>query len=531
MSYTSFLYLLFLIVFCLIYYIFPLRIRWVVMLIANLVFYAASGWDNLVYLLAAIFISYLSAVKMGELHEELKTIKKQGKYDRKQFKIVKAEFEKKRKRYLLIVLFLIILGLCVVKYTEFILNNIISFMNIAGMEKDSVTIKWIVPLGISFFTFQIISYLADVYRGDVTAQKNFLRYALYISFFPSITQGPIPRYSQLGTQLEMPKKFCYENIRDGAVWIMWGFAKKLVLAERLGIFVNSIYDNYTHYSGIVLVLATVAYSIQIYADFSSCMDIATGSARLFGIELTPNFLRPYFSKTMPEFWRRWHVTLGNWFKDYVFFPFSISGISLRLNKKARKLFGDGAGRIIAISLPILLVWSLTGIWHGASWRYVIWGLFHGTLIILSTIFTPYSQKIVKKYHIRTECFSFRLFQMTRTFVLCCIGRVFFRADGLRAALGIFNRIFSGMGVSQIMDGNLYNYGLNQKNLCVMILCMCILLLVSILEEKSDHSMVELLNKQNVIFRWIIVYALFFSVLVFGKYGPGYDAADFIYEQF
>lgn len=346
-----------------------------------------------------------------------------------------------------------------------------------------------------------------------------------------MTQGPIPRYSQLGTQLEKPQKFCYENVRDGAVWIIWGFAKKLILAQRLSTFVSTIYGDYTEYSGAVLALATAAYSIQIYADFSSCMDIATGSARMFGIKLTPNFLHPYFSKTMPEFWRRWHVTLGNWFKDYVFFPFSISGALLKLNKKARKAFGDGAGRIIAASLPILLVWSLTGIWHGASWKYVAWGLYHGCLIILSTIFTPHFQKLAEKFHIRTDCFSFRLFQMMRTFFLCGIGRVFFRADGMRAALGILKRMFTGIGLSQLAGGNLFNYGLNAKNMCVVVIAIAVLWMVSVIEEHSESTMPELLGKQNLVFRWIIIYALFFAVLVFGKYGPGYDAANFIYEQF
>lgn len=531
MSYTSFIYLVFLAISCGIYYIVPLQNRWIVILGANMLFYFAAGWDHLVYLLCAILISYLAAVKMGKLHEEFKAIKKQGNYDRKQLKEVKASFEKRRKKILLIGLIAVIGALCVVKYTNFVLKNANRLLNLAGLGRDSMTVKLIVPLGVSFFTFQIISYLVDVYKGDIAAQKNFLRYALYISFFPSVTQGPIPRYSQLGTQLETPQRFDYNNIRDGAIWILWGFAKKLVLSERLSTFVSTIYDNYTSYSGIILVLATIAYSIQIYADFSSCMDIATGSARMFGIQLAPNFLRPYFSKTMPEFWRRWHVSLGNWFKDYVFFPFSISQSLLKLNKKARKTFGDGAGRIIASSLPILLVWILTGIWHGASWKFVIWGLFHGMLIILSTIFTPYNQKLVKKFNINTDCFSFRLFQMLRTFTLCCVGRVFFRANGLRAALGIFKQIFSGIGLAQIMDGNIYNYGLNEKNMLVVVIAALILLLVSNLEEKSNESMVSLLSKQNLVFRWIIIYALFFAVLVFGKYGPGYDAAGFIYEQF
>ena len=423
----------------------------------------------------------------------------------------------------------VILALGVVKYTNFVLGNIYKVQSLFGWQGDPMVVKLIVPMGVSFFTFQIISYLVDVYKGDAKAQRNFLRYTLYSSFFPSVVQGPIPRYSQLGTQLETPQKFKFENVRDGAVIIMWGFAKKLILAERLAVFVNTIYDDYTSYRGVILMIATVAFSIQIYADFSGCMDIATGSARLFGITLEKNFLRPYFSKTLPEFWRRWHATLGSWFREYVFFPFSISKGLLKFNKQVRKIFGDAVGRIIAAALPILLVWMLTGIWHGAEWKYVVWGLFHGTLIILSTIFTPYNQKLVEKFNIRTECFSFRLFQMARTFTLCCIGRVFFRAGSISAAIGIFKNSFKGFGLSLVMDGNIYNYGLNEKNMIVVLIAVVVLLLVSILEEKKD--MIEALNEQNVVFRWIIVYALFFAVLIFGKYGPGYDAAGFIYEQF
>lgn len=531
MSYTSFAYFIFLAAICLIYYIVPLKFRWVVLLTANLYFYAAAGWPSLLYLLAAIFVSFAAAEKMGKLHGEFREIKRKGEYDRKQLKEIKAGFEKRRRRYLLAGLFVVIIGLCVVKYTNFALRSAGRLLGLAGWEGNAVTVKLVVPLGVSFFTFQIISYLVDVYKGDIAAQGNLLRYALYISFFPSVTQGPIPRYSQLGTQLETPQRFHFENVRDGAVWILWGLFKKLVLAERLDIFVSSIYDHYESYSGLMLVLATVAFSVQIYADFSGCMDIATGSAKIFGIELTPNFLHPYFSKTMPEFWRRWHVTLGNWFKDYVFFPFSISSTLLKLNKKARRLFGDGAGRIIAASLPILLVWALTGIWHGAEWKFVMWGLFHGMLIILSTIFTPYNKKLTEKLHIRTDCFSFRLFQMLRTFALCCVGRVFFRAGSVSAAFGIFKRMLSSAGLYQFMDGRLYDYGLNKKNILVVLIAVCALLVVSIVEERANTNIVDLLSRQNLIFRWVIVYALFFAVLILGKYGPGYDAAGFIYEQF
>ena len=433
----------------------------------------------------------------------------------------------KRMKRLLLVLAVIcdlaVLG--VFKYAGFAVTNVNALFGIA-LPVPAIRL----PVGISFFTFQILSYLIDVYKGKVKAQKNFLKYLLYISFFPSVVQGPIPRYADLGTQLYEEHRFEYDNLRDGALLILWGFAKKLILAERLGTFVDQIYGNYTQYTGMLFFfVATAAFSIQIYADFSGCMDIATGTARLFGIRLAPNFLRPYFSKTMPEFWRRWHVTLGNWFKDYVFYPISISKFSLDLNKKARKRFGNEFGRIVSSAIPILAVWLLTGIWHGPDWKYVTWGLFHGILIMLSMIFTPYNEKLVQKLHIKTECFSFRLFQMGRTFLLCCLGRVFFRADDFASAIGILKRACTGIGWYRLANGRIYNYGLNKANMTVVIVAMLVLLTVSILQEKMD--VLEALKKQNLVFRWVLIYALLLAVVIFGMYGPGYDPSAFIYEKF
>lgn len=528
MSYTTFIYLLFLAVVCLGYYIVPVKVRWLVLLCANMVFYICSGWDNLLFLMGAIVVSYFVARKMSDNYAEFKEIKKSGEYERKELKEIKAQFEAKRKKMLLIGLSFVILLLVIVKYTNFILGNVYSILELLGFAQDEVFFNIIMPMGISFFVFQIIAYLVDVYRGDIEAQKDFLRYTLYISFFPTVVQGPIPRYKFLGTQLEEEHKFSYDNIRDGCIQIMWGFAKKLILSERLATFVSQIYDN-PSYEGIILVIATVAFSIQIYADFSGCMDIATGSARLFGIQLPDNFLRPYFSKTMPEFWRRWHVSLGTWFKDYVLYPFSISPRLLKLNKNIRAKFGAEAGRIIFSAIPIYAVWALTGVWHGAQWNYIIWGMFHGTLIVMSMIDEPYNKKVIDKLQIRTECFSFRLFQMVRTFTLCCIGRVFFRANGFMAAIDIFKRTFRSVGIDFIREGQIYAYGLNQANMTVVLVSIVVLWIVSMLQEKMD--VLEALNKQNVIFRWAIIYALFFAVLIFGKYGVGYDAASFIYEQF
>lgn len=529
MSYTSGIYLLFILCTCFVYYIWPQKNRWVVLLAANFVFYMAAGWKGFLFLLVATVISYLACCKMGDLQTELADTKSSGTLDKKQFKEYKEKNKKRMKRYFQAGFFAILIMLIVVKYTNFLLGNCFSLLHLFGVEMDEFTVKLVVPLGISFYTFQTISYMLDVYKGKIQPQRNFLKYALYSSFFPSVVQGPIPRYGQLAEQLYTGHEFRFQNIRRGALLILWGFAKKLILSERLSIFISTIYGNYMEYEGVILALATVAFSIQIYADFSGCMDIATGTARLFGIELPKNFIQPYFSKTMPEFWRRWHATLGSWFRDYVFFPFSVSKISLKLNKKARDLMGNEVGRIVAATLPILVVWMLTGIWHGPEWKYVAWGLFHGVLIMCSTIFTPHFDKLSEKLDIKRDCFSFRLFQMARTFFLCCVGRVFFRAESFRAAIVIFKRMLQTTGFYFLMDGKIFTYGLNMANWVVVAVFLAVWLVISIIAEKQD--VLEVFEKQNVWFRWILIYALFFAVLVFGKYGPGYQVSDFIYEQF
>lgn len=532
MSYTSLNFLLFVAILCGIYYIMrPIKYRWLVLLVGNVIFYAMSGWDNLVFLMVSVVISYYVSLKMWKLQVEMKQEKKQGNYDRKEWKAVKAKYEKRIRRYLRFGLISVIGILAVVKYTNFVLGNVNRLLHAFGLGNDGMVVNLIIPMGISFYTFQMIAYMVDVSNGE-EAQSNFLKYALYSSFFPSIVQGPIPRYHDLGHQLFEGHTFDMKNIWNGITMMLWGFAKKLVLAEQLALLVNKIYGNYTAYDGVILVLATVLYSFQIYADFAGCMDIVTGVARLFGIRLKPNFLRPYFSRTMPEFWRRWHASLGTWFKDYVFYPFSISNVSLNINKKSRKLFGNAAGRIIAASMPILIVWSLTGLWHGAEWKYVAWGLFHGCLIILSTIFSPFNDKVRERLKINKDAWWFRLFQILRTFTLCCIGRVFFRAENMGVAIGVFRQTFAATGFWRITGQRFFKHGLDQQSWILVAVLLILLLIAGIIEERSNGKTVtEVICEKPLILRLVVVYVLLAGVLIFGTYGPVDPAANFIYEQF
>ena len=526
MQYTSFLYLSLLLLVFIVYYILPVKYRWTALLIGNLIFYAASGLKQMVIMIISSFAVWLITGKIGRLGLEQKELRSLDLSNEEKKEKTKA-VQKKKKNYLYIGLVLLVGTLFVTKYTNFVLK-------IAGRIVRSQSIPFvqlIVPLGISFYTFIMDSYLVDVYKGKCEAQNNYFRFLTFACFFPAVVQGPISRYSQLAPQLYEGHKFNIRNFRDGAILILWGFAKKLVLAEEIGIFVNQIFDHSSQYRGMIFLLAAAAYSIQTYADFSGCMDIGLGAARIFGIELTRNFLRPYFSKSIPEFWRRWHVTLGTWFKDYVFFPYSISKTAGAVNKTVRDRFGKTAGRTVSVALPLLLVWFLTGLWHGAEMKYIVWGLYHGTLIILGAVFGERLAVLTEKLHIRTDCFSFRFFQMARTFFLCCIGRIFFRAAGLRNALSILYRMCTGKGIGSWPVWEVTQYTRSDIwNFAVIVLLLAAWLIVSIMQEKGK-DVLKCLDEQNLIFRWGLLYLLLFTVLLAGHYGPGFNTSAFIYEQF
>ena len=304
MSYTSLIYLLLVAGTFLCYYVAPKKVRWIVLLIANVIFYLSAGVSELLILAVSVVASFFGGKIIGDYNAKVKGLKKDETLDKAAQKQKKEEYNKKKKATLWLGLGIPIAVLLVVKYTNFALGTVNSVLKIAGADGKFSMVSMVVPLGISFYTFQIIAYIMDVYKGKIAPEKNFAHYFMYVSFFPSVVQGPIPRYGQLAPQLFEGNKFEFENLRNGALLILWGFAKKLIMSERLAVFISTIYDNYTDYTGFIFVIATVAFSIQIYADFSGCMDIAIGTARIFGIKMEQNFLRPYFSKNMPEFWRR-----------------------------------------------------------------------------------------------------------------------------------------------------------------------------------------------------------------------------------
>ena len=522
MSIISLKFLAFLTITLFAYYIVPRRFQWWVLLIASGVFYALAGIQYIVFVAASILISFFGAKLISELLTRQK-MESEG-MEKTERRRRKAEVKRKCRGILVCNLTVVISFLAILKYSNFAIVNFNVLLSALNAPRLS-TLDLVLPLGISFYTFQIVAYLVDVYRGKFKAEQNLARYALFVLFFPQITEGPIARYDQLSPQLFGQKEFDYDNLRFGAQLMIWGFFKKIVIADRLALMVNNVYGNEAKYSGPVFLLATAFFSIEIYADFSGCMDIVTGAAEMFGIKLAPNFNHPYFSRTIPEFWRRWHISLSSWFRDYVFYPVAASGLSLKLNKGARRFFGNKAGRIISSCFPVLVVWMLTGLWHGAQWNFVAWGIFYGVLIILSMVLEPVYRKLDALLHIRTESFGWRLFQMVRTFFICTIARVFFRANSLPDALLIFSKMFGAWRV----PGGFFSLGMDRADFAVAVVSMLVLLTVSILQEHMNIR--KRLSERSLVLKWGVYLTALFVVIVFGVYGSTNSGTSFIYERF
>lgn len=528
MSVISYTFLAFLVIVILIYYIVPKKMQWVVLLTASICFYVYAGIQYfIIAALTALAVYGLALCMQKNLDEQARRIEGLG---RKEARVIKNQMKRRRKHMLQLALVVVIGVLFICKASGFCienLNKLFALMSLATISGWKV----IVPLGISYYSFMMISYLVDVYNGKTTAEKNFLKYMTYVLYFPHVTQGPIAKYEQTAPQLFAGHHFSYETVTQGMWLIIWGYFKKLVIADRLSAFVTEIFQHSSDYEGTIFLFAGVMYSIQIYCDFSGCMDIVRGVSECFAIQLSENFERPYFSQTLPEFWRRWHMSLGAFFRAYVFYPISTSSIFLKLNTFARKYLGNEWGRNAASCLPILCVWFLTGFWHGANWNYICWGFFHGTLICLSTIFEQPLELLTQKLNIKRDCISWSIFRMLRTFLLCVIGRIIFLANGVGTAMQMLRSIITDADVFY----NIETIGLTHNEWLIVIVSCMVLLLVSVAQEiraqsGNQETIRQWLARQNLWLRWLILIGGILYILMFGVYGSGVGAT-FIYEQF
>lgn len=412
-SYFSVAFLvMFLPVSVVVYAVIPQRARRYFLLIASFAFFWLISGELISYLILIIMGVHYFGLWLDRIQTQksaaLKTVPKEEK------KALKKVYLHRSRRVLLFAAVLMIGGLLVIKYSPFFTTNINSLLSLLNIPIQFDIPSYIMPIGISFFTLQAVSYLFDVYRGLIKADDNILRLALFMSFFPQIVEGPICRYGQTANQLWNVKQIEFENLKLGAVRILFGLMKKLVIADRLNPMIKQIFSHYDDYQGGIIALGAIAYTIQLYCDFSGTMDAVMGVAQIFGVTMPENFQRPFFSKSISEFWKRWHITLGTWFKDYIFYPVTMSKPMKNLTSSARKKLGNHFGPLLAGSIALFCVWFCNGLWHGSAWGYIFFGMYHFVLILSGNIIAPAVTAFNKKLHINSECFAYRVFQIVRT---------------------------------------------------------------------------------------------------------------------
>ena len=432
MSIISFGFLAFCVLTVALYFIVPKKVQWVVLLAANTAFYLFSGPKYILFIVLTSLATFFSGIALDRINVSSAAAVKACS-DSAEKKIIKAAALKKKK---LICTLATILGMgiwIVLKYGNMFIDTFNSAVALFGGDLNVSTMSIILPLGISFYTFHAVGYMVDVYRGKYSAEKNFFRYFTFVSFFPHIIQGPFSRYDGLGKSIFEQHSFSYDRLCRGCARILWGVFKKAVVADKLGIAVNTITDDYMSYSGTHLVFALLLYSFRIYADFSGYMDIMCGICDILGISLDENFNQPFFARSTEEFWRRWHITLGHWFRDYVFYPISMSKTAQKMGKSARKKWGAKMGKLLPGYFALIFVWTATGMWHGSSWTYLIWGWMSLFIIIFSTHMEDVYKKTKAFLHIKDTNFAWILFSIIRTYVLLSVIRVFAIANSLPMA--------------------------------------------------------------------------------------------------
>lgn len=510
------------------YNILPQKHRWKVLLLVSYVFFWMISGKLLIYLIISTISIYLTGLKILSLQNKRDEII--NNIDKEQKKEIKEIYKKKTRKIAWIGALFNIGILLVVKYTGFTISNINEVLKLFHISFEITAPKILMPIGISFYTLQAVSYIIDVYRGTIKADKNLARLALFMSFFPQIMEGPICRYSETAEQLWKCEKTSYQSLTFGLQRIGYGFFKKMIIADRLNILVGNIFDKYVDFDGGIIAIGMILYTLQLYTDFSGTMDVVIGIAEIFGVKLPENFKQPFFSKTISEFWTRWHITLGAWFRDYIFYQVSLFDKMKKLTSKARKKIGNFYGPLISSAIALFCVWICNGLWHGSAWNFIFYGMYHFSWILIGKIIEPLVKKTNEKLHINNEWKIYKLLQIIRTIILVFIGELFFRANTLTDGFKMFSKMISNFSLKMITNGTILNLGLDKADFIIVCLMTVVIFILSLLKEKNVNIR-ETLAQKPITLRWAIYYALIFSIIIFGAYGIGYTPVDPMYANF
>ena len=494
MVFNSVDFLLFFPIVLFVYFLIPKKVRYVWLLIVSYYFYMSWNPKYAVLIALSTVITYLTGLGIGKAKD--KKIKNW---------MIAGSFVSN-----LVIMFFF-------KYFDFALLNVNRVLGAVGIQALEKTFDVMLPIGISFYTFQALGYTMDVYRGEMRPEKNIFRYALFVSFFPLIAAGPIERSKNLLKQMQSVHTFRiwnYENITGGAALMLWGYFMKMVIADRLAIFVDSVFGNYGACASEALVLAAVFFAFQLYCDFGSYSLIAMGCAKIMGFSVMENFNTPYFALSVKEFWRRWHISLSSWFRDYLYIP----------------LGGNRKGRVRKY-INLMITFLISGLWHGASFSFVAWGGLHGLYQIIGEGLRPARERVAKACHINTESLLHKLVKGLITFALVDFAWIFFRCSSLTESVAYIKRMLTAADYAAPAEGALFTLGLSRLEFVVAIAGLVILLLVDLIRYRKGMQLYEYLNTKWLWLRWSVYIFLAVSIFLFGIYGPGYNAAEFIYFQF
>lgn len=507
MSITSFGFLCFYAIVLLLYYIVPRKSQWILLLICSVVFFALSS-ENIflcLYPISASVICYFGALGI-------------------------EKYPNQGKKILAGTILSVMLTLIILKYVNFgIYTFNATIGRIDGVKLSAL--QFFVPIGISFYTFSVLGYVIDVYWKIGKVEKNYFKLLLYGIYFPVMISGPILRYRDHGEQFFSGHAFNYKEVTFGMQRIVWGFFEKLVISERLAVIVNTVYGEYTVYQGVYIWIAAVAFVLQLYTDFAGCMDIVMGLSQTLGIKLPENFDAPFSSKSISEFWRRWHITLGSWMRDYVFYPLLRTSVIQKVGKTVKKKFGKQAGKKIPTYIAMFVLWFTVGLWHGGAWKYIVGsGLLHFLYIVSGELLAPYFEKICSRFGWNSSSGFWNGLRQIRTFLLVSFSFIFFRAESFCEGVDIVRNGLVMNSLTQISKGMSNIISLDAVvDFGILVLGLIILLVFCKIRKKE--SVREKVAALKLPVRWILYYALVFAVILWGYYGPGYSAAEFIYQGF
>lgn len=521
MSILSLEFLLFVTALVAVFYVLPRKARWVALLAGSMGFYLISGWQGLCYLLAVTTLTWLGALAAEKLRMQEKAALEEDNP-------AEAHRAKRRRKTVVALTLTLCLGAMIfIKYFDALRESLNALFAALSSGVSVPTLTLLVPLGLSYFTFQSAGYLIDVSRGKAKAERNPLRYLLFVSFFPQMAQGPISPYGQLAPQLREPKRFEPDFFVSGFQLAMWGYFKKLVLADRLAPVTEAIAAG-ADQPGWLIFAGAVLYLIRLYADFSGGMDVIRGTARMLGIDMVENFKRPFFSTSVAEYWRRWHISLGAWFRTYLFYPLCTSRFGLGCVRMGQKVLGKKAGRALPGALATVVIFLFIGMWHGASWNAVIYGAYFGLLMGVALLLEPAFKAIKKKLHISGKAWWYTLLCMIRTWALVLLPQYFAFTAGPAQGWSLLTGTFHNWTFKKA--GELVTELLSPLEWAIAGIALLIVLVVDILCERGVDVNGRL-AKGFFLIRWIVLIFLIVSVVVFGCYGEGFDAAAFVYAQF